>query len=783
MPDTVAWYYANAGVVNAVGKVLLSAAVGQVTGAKLQPSLPKYVAEAVAAIIINLPRLVEALDGLGSEVIKDWVVPVLSTLSRLYTSRTPEDKFGPAGYDASGVQGSAGVRYVGSGHDFSYQIEFWNKADAEVATQDAVIMDPLDPDVFDLSTLEITRVGLLAWDLPLAGGQSLDTRIDLRPEMDLAVEIRAGLGMHVPGFANNADIDGNTLVFWFHAVDPVTGEYPEDPFAGFLPPLNPDTRYEIGWVDFTVAPVAGLPSGTQVANQAFVEFDFLGDIADHPAPKEGPWINRIDAEAPTSRAESLPEQVAGLEATISWTGQDEVEGSGLASYDVYVSDDGGEYALWLEDTMETSAVFHGQHGHKYAFYTLATDNVGHVEEWPSEPDAWTTLLDPTAPTIEAWYSAADHGNAGEGLLEIPDDESFSEPRASGLSRFVVRFSEAIDPVSFTSGSVAIAGLDAEGEEIDLSALTVSTSTREGDTVGVITFNEALPDVARYIIGITGVVDLAGNAMEGDSDRVLTALAGDISGDCQVNNTDVGRAKRLVTTDPVDVGLAEHVRRDITGDGRIDLDDVDAVRSARGQDAHLIAEPALPEAPLPAPAIEEQAGEPVAASVEALTVYIPPVMLASEASDALALTEGGTAEDAGQASSQAGAQEPALGCAAGTVKVSTTASATWDDQCGGPANLLRVTASVYGPLPATTSAQLRLSRAGQSSRLAIADRRTELLRCLPALPWPGQRSRLGPVRALWLPSLRTVNVWGDDDRDDPFDILRSYRPSVEPTAML
>jgi hypothetical protein len=39
--------------------------------------------------------------------------------------------------------------------------------------------------------------------------------------------------------------------------------------------------------------------------------------------------------------------------------------------------------------------FSGTNGHKYKFYSVATDNVGHVEAAPTEPDAVTTIKAPT----------------------------------------------------------------------------------------------------------------------------------------------------------------------------------------------------------------------------------------------------------------------------------------------------------------------------------------------------------------------------------------------------
>jgi RHS repeat-associated protein len=300
--------------------------------------------------------------------------------SSIRTSHTPEDKFGPTGYDPPGTPEGSEVRYVAAGQTFHYRVEFWNKEDAPVPTQDAIIEDVLDPNVFDLDTFEFTHIGFLKWDVPLPGGQAIDTRIDLRPEMDLAVGVTASF-----------DHETGKISWWFHCVDPLTGDYPADPMAGFLPPYNPDTGFEIGWVEFSVEPKAGLSSGTTITNQAFVEFDFAGDLYNHPAPKEGPWINTIDAGVPESQVNALP-ATSGTNFQVLWSGTDDANGSGIASYDIYVSTDGGAYVVWLEDTTETSAVFSGEGGHTYAFYSVARDGVGHEEAAPTSPDAQTEAM-------------------------------------------------------------------------------------------------------------------------------------------------------------------------------------------------------------------------------------------------------------------------------------------------------------------------------------------------------------------------------------------------------
>ena len=108
----------------------------------------------------------------------------------LAASFTPEDKFGPTGYDAPGTPGGSEVRYVPGGETLGYRVEFWNKEDAPVPTQDAIIEDVLDPTVFDLSTFEFTRIGFLKWDVPLAGvpQAKLTTFVDTSGYVDRKID-------------------------------------------------------------------------------------------------------------------------------------------------------------------------------------------------------------------------------------------------------------------------------------------------------------------------------------------------------------------------------------------------------------------------------------------------------------------------------------------------------------------------------------------------------------------------------------------------------------------
>jgi len=199
-------------------------------------------------------------------------------------------------------------------------------------------------------------------------------------------------------------------------------------------------------------------------------------------------------------------------------------------------------------------------------------------------------VDSTSPLITGWSSAATHGGVGEVLLTIPDDGTFSEPRNTGVRRLVVNFSEAVNPATFMAGSVQIAGHDINGNDLNLSGISIVTSLRNGNTEGVIDFSAALPNVARYVVRVQGVTDVAGNALAGDNDRIITALIGDATGDRRTNTTDLSLiwANRINPISPTNVN---QVRSDVFTDGRVNTTDLSGAWGNRA-DARFIPDPVL-----------------------------------------------------------------------------------------------------------------------------------------------------------------------------------------------
>jgi len=71
---------------------------------------------------------------------------------------------------------------------------------------------------------------------------------------------------------------------------------------------------------------------------------------------------------------------------------DDTGGSGIASFDIYVSVGSADYTLWLNGTNALQAIYVGEAGKSYSFYSIATDNVGHRESAPTVADANTTTI-------------------------------------------------------------------------------------------------------------------------------------------------------------------------------------------------------------------------------------------------------------------------------------------------------------------------------------------------------------------------------------------------------
>jgi len=301
--------------------------------------------------------------------IKDFVRPI-----PIQASGDPNDILGPAGY---GPQ-----KFVPASIPLDYTIRFENMATATAPAQVVKITQTLDSDL-DPRTFRLGDFGFSGefFDVP-AGSSFYQTRLDLRETRGIYLDVAAGV-----------DIVNNQAFWQFISIDPATGDVPTNPQLGFLP-INTTSPEGEGFVQYTIRPDAGAPTGTVIDALATIVFD-------QEAPIDTPAIfNTLDGVAPDSSIDPLP-AVSAKDFVVFWNGDDDANGSAIATFDVYVSRDGHSYDLWLDNTDLRQGTFSGVQGSSYAFYAVAVDNVGNIQPVPPAAQATTSVESTnTPPTLD-----------------------------------------------------------------------------------------------------------------------------------------------------------------------------------------------------------------------------------------------------------------------------------------------------------------------------------------------------------------------------------------------
>jgi RHS repeat-associated protein len=304
-------------------------------------------------------------------------------------SHDPNAFFGPAGV---GPQG-----FIRPGGTWSYMTEFEN--DGSIAAQVVAITQQLDSNL-DWSTFQLGSFSFGPVQIFVPSGLSEYQTIVHYQNTD-------GTPLNVL-FNANFNADNGKLAATWTSIDPSTGQAPSGLFDGFLPP-DDSTHIGSGFVQYSIRPKAELPTGTVISPQpASIVFDINSPIDTNRV------TNTIDVGAPASTVTALPATTFANIFNVSWSGSDDTNGSGIATYDIYVSDNGGAYALFLNHTTATTALFTGVVGHTYAFYSVATDQVGLRQLTPDTANTQTTTAAPVnqAPNLlDAVFSLAENSPA------------------------------------------------------------------------------------------------------------------------------------------------------------------------------------------------------------------------------------------------------------------------------------------------------------------------------------------------------------------------------------
>ena len=288
--------------------------------------------------------------------------------THILISNDPNALIGPVGYGTQGFIQPTGT--------WPYTVDFEN--DGTTAALGVTVTQQLNANL-DWSTFQLGSFGFGSTIVTVpAGLTQYQTTVSYENSDASPLNVAVSLDFNV---------ETGLLTATFTSLDPTTGQAPAGVFDGFLPPDNASGAGE-GFVEFTLKPSGGLSTGAVINAQATVVFDTNVPL------NTAQITNTIDSGAPASSVAPLPATETSTNFTVHWSGQDDAGGSGVASYTVYVSDDGGTPTIWQNSTAGTSATFTGQAGHSYGFYSVATDNVGNVEPTPADAQAGTTPVLP-----------------------------------------------------------------------------------------------------------------------------------------------------------------------------------------------------------------------------------------------------------------------------------------------------------------------------------------------------------------------------------------------------
>ncbi|MEI6445074.1 MAG: CARDB domain-containing protein, partial [Nostocales cyanobacterium ELA583] len=266
--------------------------------------------------------------------------------------KDPNDILGPTGFGEN--------RWIDTDEPFRYTIRFENATTATAPAQEVFITQQLDADL-DWRTFRVDDYGWSGAVYELEGNRAFhSTRIDLTKTKGFYVDVAATIDT-ITGIAT-----------WrISTIDPTTGEAPLNAQAGFLPTNDKDGAGE-GFVSYSVRTKSTVKTGDVIDAKAQIIFDTEEPI-DTP-----PIFNTLDVNKPTSKVNDLPATTQTPQFLVSWAGTD--QGSALASYTIYVSDNNGDFTPWLTDTTLTESNYQGTAGHSYKFYAVAMDNAGNTQD-------------------------------------------------------------------------------------------------------------------------------------------------------------------------------------------------------------------------------------------------------------------------------------------------------------------------------------------------------------------------------------------------------------------
>jgi len=280
---------------------------------------------------------------------------VIAAIAEAISSKDPNEIIGPDGVPDKS--------WVSINDRLPYTILFENDKTASAPAKYVKITSPSHAKM-DAATFQLGSFGFNSLTFPVPPvTASYYQRLDCRDSLGLYVDITAGY-----------DVQNNQAFWEFQSIDPITLLPPSDPLKGFL--LLQDSMNNTsghGFVNFSIKPVTTAQTLDTILARADIMFDINDTI---PTNIEK---NTIDAFPPVSTISNLPDSTINTEIIIAYTGADDLNGSGVKWYSIFVSDNGAAPELYVANFRGTDTTFIGVEDHMYRFYVTATDSTGNKE--------------------------------------------------------------------------------------------------------------------------------------------------------------------------------------------------------------------------------------------------------------------------------------------------------------------------------------------------------------------------------------------------------------------
>jgi Zn-dependent metalloprotease len=290
----------------------------------------------------------------------EWEIPTVGSLD-------PNDITGPQGYGPE--------RFIAKESTMEYRIRYENDPDFATAPALKVIITMPFHSNAQMFSFKLGNFGFGDFVFNVPENTTFYTnRLDVSDSLGVLLDVTAGINV------------ATSNAFWiFNSIDPLTGLEPTDASLGYLPVNDSITHRGEGFVSFTMSPKPTLTTGDTISESAIIIFDINDEIPTNT------WLNTIDAIAPWSEVDSLRTHSDSTTIRIPMNSGDDIGGSGVGSFKLYYSADGGPWTFYSETPADTGIYFSGLAEVTYGFFTLAVDNVGNTEAMKDQAETTTTL--------------------------------------------------------------------------------------------------------------------------------------------------------------------------------------------------------------------------------------------------------------------------------------------------------------------------------------------------------------------------------------------------------